>query len=219
MGLLPEFLTLIGIEIFAAMSLVSVILDQDIPSSAQWLFQGAAGLGLGQLVVTEGFGTSSVIDASRFWISIFYLTLSVCSVVGLNVYLASVRKKTMIASAFSGTITAPTVSVAVLFISSYLSGVDVGLTPLTIVLIIVPAAVVGLSTYGFFHKTHKTPKRIGAPTLEKPSPVSPMPPVSPSPVSAPAPVEAPETYEPLDLRAILGEWEESQKKKEPVGSP
>ena len=220
MGLLPEFLTLIGIEIFAAMSLVSVLLDQDIPSSAQWLFQGAAGLGLGQLVVTEGFGTSSVIDASRFWISIFYLTLSVCSVVGLNVYLASVRKKTMVASAFSGTITAPTVSVALLFISSYLSGVDVGLTPLTIVLIIVPAGVVGLSTYGFFHKT---PKRIRAPTLERPSPVSPLSPVSPvsapAPVETPAPVEAPETYEPLDLRAILGEWEESQKKKEPVGSP
>ncbi|TMI58166.1 hypothetical protein E6H14_05795 [Candidatus Bathyarchaeota archaeon] len=82
MGLLPEFFTLLGIEIFAAMSLVSVLLDRDIPSSAQWLFQGAAGLGLGQLVVTEGFGTSSVIDASRFWISIFYLALSVCSVVG-----------------------------------------------------------------------------------------------------------------------------------------
>ncbi len=58
MGLLPEFFTLLGIEIFAAMSLVSVLLDRDIPSSVQWLFQGAAGLGLGQLVVTEGFGTS-----------------------------------------------------------------------------------------------------------------------------------------------------------------
>src|SRR5437879_8582381 len=104
MGLLPEFFTLLGIEIFAAMSLVSVLLDRDIPSSAQWLFQGAAALGLGQLVVTEGFGTSSVIDASRFWISIFYLALSVCSVAGLSVYRAAVRRKTAIASVFSGKI-------------------------------------------------------------------------------------------------------------------
>src|SRR5438309_10221 len=37
MGLLPEFFTLLGIEIFAAMSLVSVLLDRDIPSSAQCL--------------------------------------------------------------------------------------------------------------------------------------------------------------------------------------
>src|SRR5229473_223238 len=45
MGLLPEFFTLLGIEIFAAMSLVSVILDRDIPSSVQWLFQVRLGLG------------------------------------------------------------------------------------------------------------------------------------------------------------------------------
>src|SRR2546425_10571068 len=111
MGLLPEFFTLLGIEIFAAMSLVSVLLDRDIPSSAQWLFQGAAALGLGQLVVTEGFGTSSVIDARRFWISIFYLALSVCSVAGLNVYLAAVRRQTARAWVFCGPLTTPTVTV------------------------------------------------------------------------------------------------------------
>jgi hypothetical protein len=202
MGLLPEFFTLLGIEIFAAMSLLSVLLDRDIPSSAQWLFQGAAGLGLGQLVVTEGFGTSSVIDASRFWISIFYLTLSVCSVAGLNVYLAAVRRKTAIASVFSGTITTPTVSVSALSVSAYLSGVDVSFTPLTIVILIVPALLVGVCAYGILHKTFN---QVGKSTGLQ---------LSPTPV--PAPVETPKTYESLDLTAILGEWEESQKKKDLV---
>jgi hypothetical protein len=198
LGLLPEFLTLLGIEIFAAMSLVSVLLNRDIPSSAQWLFQGAAGLGLGQLVVTEGFGTSSVIDASRFWISIFYLTLSVCTVAGLNLYLGAVRKKTALASAFSGTITAPTVTVSVLFVSSYLSGVDVIFTPLTIVILIVPAFLAGLGAYALSHKTFKLIGSSAGPDL--------------TPASTLAPVEVPKTYAPLDLKAILGEWEESQKK-------
>ena len=202
MGLLPEFFTLLGIEIFAAMSLVSVLLDRDIPSSAQWLFQGAAGLGLGQLVVTEGFGTSSVIDASRFWISIFYLTLSVCSVVGLNVYLAAVRRKTAIASAFSGTITTPTISVSALFVSSYLSGVDVGFTPLTIAILIVTSLLVGLFSYGFLHKTFKRIEKSAGPEL--------------SPASVSAPVETPKIYESLDLKGVLGEWEESQKKDQVV---
>jgi len=202
MGLLPEFLTLLGIEIFVAMSLVSVLLDRDIPSSAQWLFQGAAGLGLGQLVVTEGFGTSSVIDASRFWISIFYLTLSICSVAGMNVYLAAVRRKTAIASVFSGTITAPTASISVLFVSSYLSGVDVSVTPLTIVILVVPALVVGLCTYGFFHKTFKPVGNFAGPKL--------------SPALVSAPVETLKTHEPLDLKAVLGEWEESRKKDQAV---
>jgi hypothetical protein len=201
MGLLPEFLTLLGIEIFAAMSLVSVLLDRDIPSSAQWLFQGAAGLGLGQLVVTEGFGTSSVIDASRFWISIFYLTLSVCSVAGLNVYLATVRRKTALASAFSGTITAPTVSVSILFVSSYLSGVDVSFNLLTIAILIVPAVVVGLGTYGFLRRMSKL---VGGFVGRELSPATGAAPVTAS-------VETSKTYEPLDLKAILGEWEESQK--------
>src|SRR4029077_20396712 len=194
----PEFLTMLGIEIFAAMSLVSVLLDRDIPSSAQWLFQGAAGFGLGQLVETEGFGTSSVIDASRFWISIFYLTLSVCSVAGLNIYLAAVRRKTTIASVFSGTITAPSVSVSVLFVSSYLSGVDVSLTPLTIVIIVVPALLVGLCAYGILNKTLNGIGKTAGPEL--------------SPAAVSAPVETPTTYESLDLTAILGVWEESQKK-------
>jgi hypothetical protein len=202
MGLLPEFFTLLGIEIFAAMSLVSVLLDRDIPSSAQWLFQGAAGLGLGQLVVTEGFGTSSVIDASRFWISIFYLTLSVCSVAGMNVYLAAVRKRTAIASAFSGTITTPSVSVSVLFVSSYLNGVDVSLTPLTIVIFIVPAALVGLFVYGLLHRTINRISKSTGPEL--------------SPASISVPVETPRTYESLDLKSILGDWEESQKQKDGV---
>jgi len=198
MGLLPEFFTLVGIEIFAAMSLATVLVSRDIPSSAQWLFQGAAGLGLGQLVVTEGFGTSSVIDASRFWISIFYLILSVCSVAGLNVYLAVVRKKTAIASAFSGTITTPTVTVSVLSVSSYLSGVDVRFTPLTIVILIVPALLVGVGAYGFLHKTFKRIGKSTGPAL--------------SPASSSAPVEMPKIHVPLDLKDILGEWEESQKK-------
>jgi hypothetical protein len=198
MGLLPEFLTLLGIEVFVAMSLVSVLLDRDISSSAQWLFQGAAGMGLGQLVVTEGFGTSSVIDASRFWISIFYLTLSVCSVAGTNVYLAVVRRKTAIASAFSGTITTPTVSVSVLVVSSYLSGIDVSFTPLTIVIFIVPALLVGLCTYGLLNKTFKPIGKSAKPELSQ--------------ASVSAPVETPKIFVPLDLKAVLGEWEESKKK-------
>ena len=198
MGLLPEFFTLLGIEIFAAMSLVSVLIDRDIPSSAQWLFQGAAGLGLGQLVVTEGFGTSSVIDASRFWISIFYLTLALCSVAGLNVYLAVVRRKTAIASVFSGTITTPTVGVSILSVSSYVSGVDVSFTPITIVILIVPALLVGLCSYGILHKTLNRIGKSAGPEL--------------SPAIVSARVETPKIYESLDLTAILGEWEESQKK-------
>lgn len=201
MGLLPEFFTLLGIEIFAALSLISALLDRDIPSPARWLFQGAAAAGLGQLVFTEGFSSSGVIDALRFWISIFYLTLSVCSVAGLNVYLVAVPRKMALASGFAGAITVPTVIVSALFVSSYLSGIDVSFTPLTILLLIVPALVVSLGAYEF---TRKVSRRV----IKTPN--------SLQPASLPATAETPKKFAPFDPKAILAEWEESQKKKDRV---
>lgn len=213
MGLLPEFFTLLGIEIFAALSLLSALLGRDVPSPARWLFQGAAAGGLGQLVYTEGFSSGGVIDASRFWISVFYLTVSVCSVAGLNIYLVAVPKKFSLASVFAGAITAPAVILSGLFVTSYLTGVDVTLTTATILTLSIPPLVVGLSAYELTHNKSKPAGKITGPRLSPASKSKPTSRVSPSPrMESPSPV----TFEPLDLRSILGEWEEAQKNKDQV---
>lgn len=211
MGLLPEFFTLLGIEIFAALSLLSAVLGRDIPSPARWLFQGAAAGGLGQLVYTEGFSSGGVIDASRFWISIFYLTVSVCSVVGLNIYLVAVPKKFVLASVYTGAITVPAVILSALFVNSYLTGIDVTLTTTTILFLSVPALVVGGSAYAVSHKKSMPARTIRAPKLSPDTRHT--PPESPSPGLE---SQSPTTFEPLDLKAILGEWEEAQKNKDKV---
>lgn len=214
MGLLPEFFTLLGIEIFAALSLLSALLDRDVPSPARWLFQGAAAGGLGQLVYTEGFSSGGVIDASRFWISVFYLTVSVCSVIGLNIYLVAVPKKFPLASVFAGAITAPAMILSGLFVTSYLTGVDVTLTTGTILLLSVPPLVVGVSAYELTHKKFQPVNKITRPKLslgsKSASPEIPSPKVE-------TPTSSSTTFEALDLKAILGEWEEAQKKKDQVG--
>src|SRR5438093_256784 len=60
MGLLPEFFMLLGIDIFLAMSLLSALLDKELPSTLQYLFQGAAIIGLGQLFINQGYVNTGV---------------------------------------------------------------------------------------------------------------------------------------------------------------
>jgi len=48
MGLVPEFFVFLGIVIFLAMSLLSALLDRDLPSLLQYFFQIAAIVGFGE---------------------------------------------------------------------------------------------------------------------------------------------------------------------------
>src|SRR5437773_9170121 len=117
MGLVPEFFVLLGIVIFISMSLLSAFLEDDLPSRFQYLFQIAAIVGLGELLIGQGF-----VELMRFWLSFVYLALALSSVVGLNAYLAVVRRRIDMASTFSGTITVPTLMISAVFISSFLGG-------------------------------------------------------------------------------------------------
>jgi hypothetical protein len=193
MGLVPEFFMLLGIDIFAAMSLLSALLGEDIPRSVRWLFQGAAAVGLGQLLVSLVFINNHVLpqdptDPTRFWISVVYLAAAISNVIGLNVYLVVVRRKIALASIFSGTVTVPIFVISALFVSSFRGSGGVSFTPASIVMLVVPAIVVGLSVFGFLREAFKHISNApGAPGISLP----------------------------LDLPSVQGEeWEESPAKEE-----
>jgi hypothetical protein len=215
--LLPEFFTLLGIEIFSASSFISALLDRDVPSPAPWLFQGAAAIGLVELFVSQGFVNTGSTDLTRFWINIFYLTISVCSVGSLNIYIATVSRNTPLASIFSGTVTVPSIIISGLFVSAYLSGGDVSFTPVTIAILMIPGIAVGVTRFKVHHKVSKPAKLIDSlPTTPKPSQresVSTTP-TTTSEISSETPPETPSLFDPLDLQSILREWEESHKKDE-----
>src|SRR5207245_11102487 len=112
MGLLPEFFVLLGIGIFLALSLLTALLDDELPSTAQYLLQGAALLGLGQLLLSRGFVNSGVFtkdpaDPTRFWVSFVYLSTAIFAVLGLNAYLGIVRRNMALTTPFVGTVTLP----------------------------------------------------------------------------------------------------------------
>src|SRR5438093_12398685 len=123
MGLVPEFFIVLGIFIFLAMSFLSALLDDDLPSILQYLFQGAAAVGPGLLLMNQAFINGGILsrapgDPTRFWISIVYLSSAVSVVAGLNVYLAIVRRKMALSSAFSGTVTVPTFMISAIVVAS-----------------------------------------------------------------------------------------------------
>ena len=200
MGLLPEFLLLPGIDIFLAMSLISALLDDDMPSSLQYLFQGAAVGGLGLLFMSQRLIDTGILgrdptDITRFWPSVVYLASAVSNVIGLNVYLAAVRRKIALASIFSGTVTVPVFVISALFVSFFLgSGGEVRFTPAVMITLAVAALVIGLSMFGLLREASKH--------------------ISSAPVPESMSPGAPGIGLPLHLPSLQEDWEEFTRKKE-----
>ena len=221
---------LLGIDIFLAMSLLSALLDDDMPSSLQYLFQGAALLGLGQLFVSRGFveiGIFSVdpADVTRFWISVVYLASAVSNVLGLNIYLAAIRRRMTLASTFSGTVTVPTVMTSLFFVSSFVdTRGEVSLTPTTGMILAIAALVSGLSILGFFrhavrrlggHLFGQMPSQSQLPTAPEGSAVKANRRATKS-VSRPS--SPPSVASPLRISPKRGEeWEEAPSKENEGG--
>ena len=148
MGLVPEFFVFLGIVIFLAMSLLSALLDRDLPSLLQYFFQIAAIVGFGELLMSQG-----LVNLTRFWVGIVYLASALSSVVGLNVYLWVPRRRRDMASTFSETVTVPILMISGVFIYSFLgNGGEVSFSPVALVTLAVLVLVTSLSIFGFLRE-------------------------------------------------------------------
>src|SRR2546423_373181 len=143
------------------MSFLSALLDDDVPSILRYLFQGAATVGLGLLLMNQAFINGGILsrapsDPTRFWIGAVYLASAVSIVAGLNVYLAVVRRKMALSSAFSGAVTVPMFMISVIVVSSFLgTGGGISFSPATIFVLAVSAFVISLSVFGFLREARK----------------------------------------------------------------
>jgi hypothetical protein len=139
---------LLGINIFLAVSGISALLDRDLPSILQYLFQGAAGAGLVELLLSQGLA-----GATRVWAGIVYLAFALSSLVGMNIRLAIVRRGMNIAAIFSQMVTVPVVMISALFLSSFLeNGGQLVFSPASIVTIAVAVLVANLSILGLLRE-------------------------------------------------------------------
>ena len=114
----PEFFLLLGLDLFLAMSLLTCLLDRHFPWHLPYLYQLAALAGFGQLLVSKDFMVFFG-DYMRFWYSLLYLIVALANIVAVNVYLGMIKKLLNYAKVFMFTVTFPSLSVAVFFLSSY----------------------------------------------------------------------------------------------------
>jgi len=157
--LVPEFFIVLGIFVFLAMSVISALLDDYLPSILQYVFQGAAAAGLGLLLMDQAFVNAEILgqsltDPTRFLISVAYLASAISIAAGMNVYLATVRRKMALSSILSGTVTVPTIMISAILVSSFLAtGGGLSFSPATIWILAISALAMGLSMFEFLRET------------------------------------------------------------------
>lgn len=159
---MPEFFTLLGIEIFVAIGMISALLDRQLPLRFPYVFQMSAALGLGELLLSLGLvNGQGTTYQTRFWVSIVYLGFALSSVVGTNVYLIVVRRGTTLAPIFSSTLTVPFLMVSALFISAFVGSREVTFSTAALGTLGFLIVIASLCTFGFMRELSKRFRPIG----------------------------------------------------------
>jgi len=144
-AILPEFFALLSVDVFLLLSLLTCLLENRFPKAVPYIYQIAALIGFGHLLVSREF-LALFGEYMRFWYNFFYLLVALANIVAINMYLAVERKSWALAKAWSGAVTFPITLIAVFFVSnySYLQGVEFP-TLILQVGFVVSAIVMGIS--------------------------------------------------------------------------
>lgn len=143
--ILPELFALLGIDVFLLLSLLTCLLEERFPKAVPYVFQIAALIGFGHLLVSREF-LALFGEDMRFWYSFFYLLVALGNIIALNLYLAVEQKLWALAKVWSGVVTFPIVVVSVFFVSNHSSLQDAAFPTLILQLgLVLSATVTGAS--------------------------------------------------------------------------
>jgi energy-converting hydrogenase Eha subunit A len=123
---------------------MTCLLEDRFPKAVPYVYQVAAIIGFGHLVVSKMFLLVFDMDL-RFWYNFFYLAVGLANVVAVNLYLAVVKKSWMLAKVWSASVTFPTVFISVFFVYNY-GSLQVATFPLLTVdmILVLSVAVLGI---------------------------------------------------------------------------
>lgn len=116
----PEVFTLIGINLFLVLGLLTYLLGNRFPKALPYIYEAAALSGLGYLVFNKAYLVQTD-ENTRLGYSVAYLTMALTSVVTANFYLAASKRLWTIAKAWLGAFSFPSILVAVFFAIQYSS--------------------------------------------------------------------------------------------------
>lgn len=117
-ALLPEFFALLGIDLFLMLSLLTTLLDDRMPKALPYIYQMAALVGFGHLLISKNFFTVFG-EYMRFWYNFIFLLVALANIVAVNVYFGLVNKQWTIAKFWSGAVTFPAILISIFFVANY----------------------------------------------------------------------------------------------------
>jgi len=136
---------LLGIDVFLMLSLLSCLLEDRVPKALPYIYQIAALVGYGHLLISKNFFVIFA-EYMRFWYCFIYLLVALSNIVAVNVYFAVAKGQWSLAKVWSGAVTFPTVLISMFFVSSYSLFQEATLPLLTLQIgLVVSALVMGIS--------------------------------------------------------------------------
>ena len=125
-GFAPEFLILLGIDIFLGASILTVLLDRHFPGPYPYVLEGAALIGFAELMSGPSFLTSLSTEL-QFWYSFIYAMIAVLSLFGTNLYLLFLRRRAFESAILGICGTVPAGLGILYFTSAFVNGLTVSL--------------------------------------------------------------------------------------------
>ncbi|MDG6988687.1 MAG: hypothetical protein JRN21_05100 [Nitrososphaerota archaeon] len=125
-GFAPEFLILIGIDIFLGASILTVLLDRHFPAPYPYVLDAAALIGFAELVSGPSLLTSLSTEL-QFYYSFAYAMLSVLTLFATNLYLLFVRRRPFESAILATCGTIPSGLGVLYFTSAFVNGLPVSL--------------------------------------------------------------------------------------------
>jgi len=127
------------------LSLLSCLLDDRVPKALPYIYQIAALVGYGHLLISKGFFVVFG-EYMRFWYCFIYLIVALANIVAVNIYFAIAKGQWSLAKVWSGAVTFPTVVISMFFVSNYTFVQETTLPLLTLQIgLVVSAIVMGIS--------------------------------------------------------------------------
>ena len=143
-GFAPEFLILLGIDIFLGASILTVLLDRHFPTPFPYVLEGAALIGFAELMSGPTFLTS-LSNELQFWYSFIYAMIAVLSLFATNLYLLFLRRRAFESAILGICGTLPAGLGILYFTSAFVNGLTVSLPLIPVIPIEGVYAMFGLS--------------------------------------------------------------------------
>ena len=143
-GFAPEFLILLGVDIFLGASILTVLLDKHFPGPFPYVLEGAALIGFAELMSGPAF-LSSLSNELQFWYSFIYAMIAVLSLFATNLYLLFLRRRAFESAILGICGTVPAGLGILYFTSAFVNGLTLSLPLIPVVPIEGVYAMFGLS--------------------------------------------------------------------------